>query len=410
MCRDIRSTARSTNTSAIKTNYGTRLPPFEFLSSAEFNSLHETCDITDWSWGFGYMLLASGDAHWGDAIERAAFNALPGVVTKDFKQLQYFSSANQVLASSTACSRIPMTRMSYRSAHDTPCCSGNVNRAMPNYVIRMWMRSPDGLAAALYGPSEVNTKINGQPLSIIKETDYPFRDTINFTVKLSDPLTFSLYLRIPQWCSAPTITINGKDFPVEASPGGFAALKREFRDHDVVSLRLPMKVDLQNWYGGKAASIQRGPLVYSLKISEKRIESMHEPDVIRRVLKGGNVKGFPAVEFFPQSEWRFGIDTGLKHSLEQIQVKESPMPDNPFLVEIVPVQLTVPVRQLNQWAMDWKPVAEPPPQDLKNAPHNPALPTDEELQSAGAVRTMTFVPYGSTHLRLTTLPLIGTTG
>ncbi len=109
----------------------------ESMGTTAFNSLHETCDITDWSWSFGYMLMASGEGRWADVIERATFNALPGVVTKDFKQLQYFSSANQVLCSSTACPRIAMTRMSYRAAHETPCCSGNVNRAMPNYVMRM---------------------------------------------------------------------------------------------------------------------------------------------------------------------------------------------------------------------------------------------------------------------------------
>ena len=107
----------------------------EQLGTAAFNSMHETCDLTDWSWSFGYH--ADGQrrrAVGADRIERATFNALPGAVTKDFKQLQYFSSANQVLASSTACPRIAMTRMSYRAAHDTECCTGNVNRAMPNYV------------------------------------------------------------------------------------------------------------------------------------------------------------------------------------------------------------------------------------------------------------------------------------
>ena len=137
------------------------------------------------------MLMASGDAHWADRIEQMTFNALPGVVTKDFKQLQYFSSPNQILCSSTACGHIAMTRMSYRAAHETPCCSGNVNRAMPNYVSRMWMRMNGGLAATLFGPSEIKTEINGQKLSIVQETDYPFRDTISFEVKTEKPVELS---------------------------------------------------------------------------------------------------------------------------------------------------------------------------------------------------------------------------
>ncbi|HEY4330216.1 MAG TPA: beta-L-arabinofuranosidase domain-containing protein [Phycisphaerae bacterium] len=379
----------------------------ENLGTTAFNSLHETCDLTDWSWGMGYMLMAEGEGHWADLIERTIFNALPGVVTKDFKQLQYFSCANQVLASSTCCPRIAMTRMSYRSAHETPCCSGNVNRAMPNYIIRMWMRTEDGLAAALHGPSEVKTAINGKAITITAETDYPFRDSINYTLKLAAPVTFTLYLRIPEWCTKPEITVNGKVESIEAAAGAFAALKREFEDGDRVTLRLPMRVALRNWFGGKAVSVQRGPLVYSLKIEEKRVESMKEPDAIRRVLKGNNVQGFPAVEFFPQSNWRVGIDTAAKAALAQIKVIESPMTDNPFLADKSPVRLEMPVRRLPQWAANWKPIADPPPTNLAQSPQNPsALPTDAELAAAGTAETVSFVPYGSTHLRLTTLPVI----
>jgi hypothetical protein len=383
----------------------------ESMGPVAFNSLHETCDITDWSWSFGYMLLASGEGQWGDLIERATFNALPGAVTKDFKQVQYFSSPNQVLASSTACPRLAMTRMSYRAGHETPCCSGNVSRAMPNYVSRMWMRSEAGLVAALYGPCDLHTKINGQAISIVEETDYPFSDTIKFTVKSEQPSNFSLSLRIPQWCSAASVAVNGEKTPIEAAPGTFAAIKREFHDGDVITLQLPMSVAVEEWFGGQAMTIRRGPLVYSLKVAEKRVEIEHDIDAIRRVLIGHNIEGFPAVEFYPQGEWRFGIDAAMKNTPEKIQVKESPMTENPFLVDSTPIQLTLPLRQLDQWAAEWKPVLDPPPGDIKQNPKNPAsLPREAELQSPGNVQMMELVPLGSTHLRLTSLPVIHAVG
>jgi hypothetical protein len=379
----------------------------EYLGTAAFAALHETCDITDWSWSFGTMLMASGDGHWGDRIERATFNALPGAVTKDFKQLQYFSSANQVLASSTCCPRDAMTRMSYRAAHDTECCSGNVNRAMPNYVTRMWMRSEEGLAAVLYGPCEVNTKVNGQAVRISEETDYPFREMVTFKVKLERPETFTLHLRVPEWCDGATIRINGRASGVSAAAGTFAAVKREFRDRDTIVLRLPMQVVVEKWFAGSAVVVRRGPLVYSLKIEERRVESTQEPEAIQRALKGNEVEGFPAVEFFPQSEWRYGMEAALAGMAKKIRVKETPMAENPFLAESTPVRLMVPLRELPGWAADWKPVLEPPPADVKLAPKNPAdLPSAAEMQSPGKVATMTLLPYGATHLRLTTLPVI----
>ena len=379
----------------------------ENLGTTAFNSLHESCDITDWSWSIGYLFMAGGEAHWADLIEQTTFNALPGAVTKDFKQLQYFSSANQILASDTACPRIAPTRMSYRAAHDTECCSGNINRAMPNYVTRMWMKMDGGVAATLYGPSELRTIVGGQLVIVTEDTDYPFRAAISFRIKLAKLATFALALRIPEWCAAATATINGATAGVACAPGTFAMLKREFHDGDTVVLNLPMTVRLKEWFAGRGVSVQRGPLVYSLKLDEKRVESRDDPESIKRVLKGNDIEGFPAVEFFPAGEWRYGMESAAKAAPEKFKVIESPMPENPFLAASVPVRIEVPLRALPQWEAAWTATVDPLPADLKTAPKNPAsLPTEAELQPAGETKTMVLVPYGSTHLRLTTLPII----
>lgn len=381
----------------------------EQLGTTAFNSLHETCDISDWSWSMGYLLMAGGEAHWGDRIEQMIFNALPGAVTKDFKQLQYFSSANQVLASSTACPRLAPTRMSYRAAHETECCAGNVNRAMPNYVTRMWMRTNEGLAATLFGPSEVDTVINGQRVTVTEETDYPFRETISFKIQVANPATFALHLRIPEWCDGAAVTINGGAAGVECKPGVFAVVKREYRDGDVIGLRLPMQVRLKEWFAGGAVSVERGPLVYSVPVDEKRVESQRDPDEIRRLLKGNNIQGFPAVEFFPVGEWRYGMDAAQKNAAQNFKVTELPMTENPFLAGRVPVKIEAPLRVLAQWQAAWQPVMQPPPANIKDAPKNPAsLPAAGEFQSPGESKPVQLAPYGSTYLRLTTVPVIAT--
>ena len=78
-------------------------------------SVHESCDITDWSWSLGYLFMATGEARLADLIERATFNALPGAVTKDFKQLQYFSAVNQTEIAATN-----SHTASLADAHDLP--------------------------------------------------------------------------------------------------------------------------------------------------------------------------------------------------------------------------------------------------------------------------------------------------
>ena len=87
----------------------------EHLEPTAFDSVHESCDITDWSWSFGYLFMATGEARFADLIERTTFNALPGAVTKDFRQLQYFSAVNQTEIAATNSDALALA-----DAHDLP--------------------------------------------------------------------------------------------------------------------------------------------------------------------------------------------------------------------------------------------------------------------------------------------------
>jgi hypothetical protein len=367
----------------------------EHLDRAAFYSVHESCDITDWSWSFGYLFMATGEARFADLVERTTFNALPGAVTKDFKQLQYFSAANQVVIAATN-SHTPRwpTRMTYRAAHDTECCAGNINRAMPNYVIRMWMRpTDDGLAAVYYGPSEVTATVGRQKISVAEETDYPFRDTILFRIKTPAPVEFNLRLRIPGWCTNATINVNGAMHELSPDAGTFASVQRLFSDGDTVELKLPMPVRVENWFQDQSVCVTRGPLVYSLKIAEQRLEHTNDPPAIKPFLLGREIRGFPELEFLPASDWRYGFSTALKNDLTEIKVVETGMAANPFIEDQTPVRLELPLCQLPNWG-------------VKGAGEPAGLPHGIERKPANQSVTMTLVPYGTTHLRLTTLPLI----
>jgi hypothetical protein len=140
-------------------------------------------------------------------------------------------------------------------------------------------------------------------------------------------------------------------------------------------------------------------LVFSLKIAEKRVEHAVDPDDIKPFLLGHSIQGFSEVEFFPRSDWRFGMDAARENDLQKIKVVESGMTDNPFTEDQTPVHLEVSLCHLPGWAPNRDRSA-----DVPNEP--PGLPAFKEGLVEGEPVTMTFVPYGATHLRLTTLPLI----
>jgi hypothetical protein len=83
------------------------------------------------------------------------------------------------------------------------------------------------------------------------------------------------------------------------------------------------------------------------------------------------------------------------------------MGENPFVAESVPVRIETELRVLPQWEAGWNPTPQTEPADIKTAIKNPtALPDDAVIRAAGESKTMTLLPYASTHLRLTTFPII----
>ena len=157
----------------------------EFLLDNDYMQSHETCDVTDYTWAMGYLLMATGKAEYADKIEKCIFNAGIGAVEENFKALQYLSCANQLILDRTSNHADFLQGdkwMSYRPNPGTECCAGNVNRFFPNYCARMWMKKGKTIVAALYGASTVTYGTRSAKVTIKEDTAYPFEDQIRFSL------------------------------------------------------------------------------------------------------------------------------------------------------------------------------------------------------------------------------------
>ena len=354
---------------------------------------HETCDISDHTWTWGYLLMATGDGVWGDRIERACFNAGLGAIKKDWRAHQYFSCPNQVLATQSSCHAVLAYGkgwMSYRpnSGHGVACCGGNVHRFLPNYVIRMWMIDREGgLAATLYGASKVRVQVGPgkHPVEIHEETDYPFGEEIHFTVNSEKPVSFPLSLRFPRWCHNPSLFLNDKQFALPPIENGFARINRKFHPGDRITLVLPMKTALSYW-PVNGIGIERGPLVYSLPIKE---------DWAPVVEAKWSTLDFPEWNANPASPWNYGIAVDETEILSKTEAKSTAMTSDPWVEP--PVTLTVPLRKIPDWQLRT---------DIKdpNIKLTPPLPQIAEDSIKTDTEKISVVPYGATHLRLTIFP------
>jgi hypothetical protein len=354
---------------------------------------HETCDITDHMWSWGYLLQATGDGVWGDRIERACFNAGFGAIKKDWSAVQYFSCPNQVIATHNS-SHVPYIEDSIgwmafapNPGHATACCGGNVHRFFPNYVIGMWMAdSGGGLAAVLYGASTVQAQVgpNQDSIRIRQETDYPFGEEIHFSLELPKPIAFPLSFRVPAWCEAPRLALNGESVALPPIRKGFITLSRTFSPGDRVTLALPMHKTTTAW-PNQGVGIEHGPLVYTLAVKAKWQPTALPP---------WSTLKYPDWDATATSAWNYAWASKPGDLASQAKLERRPMTKDPWLEP--PVVLTVPMKSVSGWTLH-APDAHP------DRLQTPPLPEHVSLERAQTT-PLALVPYGSTHLRLTIFP------
>ncbi len=345
----------------------------------------ETCAVVEWMQSLETAFRILHEPVMGDQLEKVAFNALPAQFNDDFKNHSYYTLPNQVRSvegphgfnQDYVNGIVPSPYSGY------PCCRYNMHMGWPYFIKNSWMATPDsGLAVNTYGPMEISTILAGNTkIKITEETNYPFEESIRLHISLSKPLTFPLRLRIPSWCSAPTVVVNEKKMG-GVSAGQIFLVSRKWNNGDQVILNFPMHLTISKQVNN-GVSIERGPLVYALAIKST------EKDV-----KKFEVPGFFEKEYSAASPWNYGLLLNQGPPDKVIHVRKSAMPANPFTAQGAPVKLTVEAKRLPSWTMDYNGVS------ALDVPYGP-------VQSEEKTEEITLVPFGAETLRLSIFPTIG---
>lgn len=325
----------------------------------------ELCAVVEAMFSLEQDMAILGDAAFGDRLEKIAYNALPATLSPDLWAHQYDQQANQVICSISNrrwATNGPESNI-FGLEPNFGCCTANMHQGWPKLAASLWMATNDGgFAAVAYGPSEVTSG----GVTIEERTDYPFRENVSLLVKTDK--TFPLVLRIPTWANGATVAVNGQQ-QAGVKPGTFFRVQRAWKTGDRVELHFPMAVRMSTWFNN-STSVERGPLVYSLRIGE----NWH------KIKQTGPSSDW---EVYPSTPWNYALVKGA------FPVVEKPIERQPFRAEASPVEITAKARRLPEWTL---------------VDDSPGVLPVSPVTSKRPEETITLVPYGAAKLRITAFP------
>lgn len=351
----------------------------------------ELCTIAEAMYSLEEIIAVTGDIQYMDALERMTFNALPAQTTDDYNNKQYFQIANQVQISRGVFDfSLPFDRqmnnvLGMRSGYT--CCLANMHQSWTKFASHLWYATPDnGLAALEYSPNEIKLKVgaSGTEVTIQEVTNYPFEENIRFDFTMAKNVAFPMQLRIPNWCREAVISVNGKELRKDKG-GQIVTIDRTWKSGDQLALLVPMEVTTSNW-GKNSRAVERGPLVYALKIKEKWKKETDK------------VEG-DYFSVFPETDWNYGlIQEIVKNPAENLTVKMVKPVTGNFVWNLAhaPIEITASAKKIPNWKVV-EGLARQPVTDREGIYKGDVNPEIEKI---------TLVPYGFTKIRIVAFPVV----
>ena len=214
----------------------------------------ETCASVGLIFWAHRMLQHSGDPAYADVLERALYNGALAGMSLDGESFFY----QNPLASFGGHNR--------QDWFECSCCPSNLSRLLATLGSHIYSESADEWLVHLYIGSEARFGSGGR---IRQSGGSPWDGHVEFEIDPAAGREIGLGFRIPSWCGAHEVLLNGAGVDA-VEDRGYIRLRRAWRSGDRVSLRFEMPVialagNPRLMGNSGQIALQRGPFVYCIE-------------------------------------------------------------------------------------------------------------------------------------------------
>jgi uncharacterized protein len=224
-----------------------------------------------------YLMMYTGEARYGDWIERLLYNGIGAALhIKDRGTHMYYMDYHL-----GSC-------LKYYSRNTFTCCSGTYFQNITEYSNLIYFKDPKALYVNLYLPSEVEWNGPSGAVRLVQTTEYPEAGGSTLKLAMDRPAAFDLKLRVPAWSDGMTVKVNGRTETAEIRPGEWAVVSREWQPGDTLDIAIPLRfrrIPIDEQHPHRFA-IARGPAVYAQEDPHKWLSDIPlDDDELNRLMK-----------------------------------------------------------------------------------------------------------------------------
>lgn len=195
-----------------------------------------------------------------DYYERALYNHILGQQDPSTGMVAYF---------------LPLATGTHR-VYSTPensfwCCVGSGFENHAKYAEQIYSKGDNSVYVNLFIPSELNWKDKG--MVIVQTTEFPKTPSSRLSLRLKNTQEATILIRRPYWTKDLGIKVNGKTMKGADNGKGYVALKRKWKNNDVVEISLPMELEFEPApdKSGLGAFVY-GPVVMAARLGTEGME------------------------------------------------------------------------------------------------------------------------------------------